>query len=105
MREGRAAPLDGLVREGAAAGLMELGRREAKGQIPSLSHGVEGGCGGGLTCHSGKVCAERWLQLAMRARNVVGLSTDTWQQGFWRDVKRGRREHGWAGTGGCHEAS
>lgn len=59
MREGRAAPLDGLVREGAAAGLMELGRREAKGQIPSLSHGVEGGCGGGFNLPQWKsVCRE-----------------------------------------------
>lgn len=27
----------------------------------------------------------------MRARNVMALSKDTWQQGFWRDAKKGRQ--------------
>ena len=35
-------------------------------------------------------CAEG-LWLAMRARNMVGLSKDTWQQGFWTELKRGRQ--------------
>lgn len=38
----------------------------------------------------------------MRARNVVGLSKDAWQQGFWRDVERCRQ--GQEGARGPAEA-
>lgn len=93
MSKGGAAPLERVVNEGATARLMELCRRREAvpmGQMPRPCYWK--GIRGGLTHRSGKVGAERGLQLVVRARNVVGLGKDAWQQGFWRDVKRGRQE-------------
>lgn len=101
MCEGQAAPLGRVVREGAAAGLMALGKRRKAGpmgQIPSLGRGAAGGQGG-LTHYSGKVGVERWLWLAMRARNMVGLSKDTWQQGFLERCEEGQAG-AWPGRDG-----